>query len=33
MKQNGFLTVLADPSPIVEEEFNAWYDTYVPHRA
>lgn len=33
MKQNGFLIVLAKPSPIFEEEFNAWYDTeHVPER-
>jgi hypothetical protein len=33
MKQKGFLIVHAQPSPIFEEEFNAWYDTeHVPER-
>jgi hypothetical protein len=33
MAQNGFLLVLMQPPPTIEEEFNAWYDTeHVPDR-
>jgi len=33
MAQKGFLLVLMQPPPTIEEEFNAWYDTeHVPER-
>jgi hypothetical protein len=33
MKQKGFLIVHAQPAPVFEEEFNAWYDTeHLPER-
>jgi hypothetical protein len=33
MAQKGFLLVLMQPPPAIEEEFNAWYDTeHVPER-
>ena len=33
MAQKGFLLVLMQPPPVIEEEFNAWYDTeHVPER-
>jgi len=33
MKPKGFLIVLAQPEPVFEEEFNAWYDTeHLPER-
>jgi hypothetical protein len=33
MKQKGFLIVHAQPAPIFEEEFNAWYDSeHLPER-
>jgi hypothetical protein len=34
MKNKGFLLVLMQPPPALEEEFNAWYDTeHIPERA
>src|SRR3977135_1744546 len=33
MAQKGFLLVLMQPPPTIEEEFNAWYDTeHIPER-
>ncbi len=34
MAQKGFLLVLMQPPPTIEEEFNAWYDSeHIPERA